>query len=77
MQKKIKMSCKIKMFQQQMGDGDVSPQDYYNLLTQQITHDQTLFAYLKQENEIEKAKLVAIRIKLMNEEITELKQYIK
>ena len=77
MQKKIKMSCKIKMFQQQMGDGDVSPQDYYNLLTQQITHDQTLFAYLKQENEIEKAKLVAIRIKLMNEEIAELKQYIK
>ena len=77
MQKKVKMSCKIKMFQQQMGDGDVTPQDYYNLLTQQLTHDNALFSYLKQENEIEKAKLVAIRIKLMNEEIAELKQYIQ
>ena len=76
MQKKVKMSCKIKMFTQQMNDGDVTPQDYYNLLTQQITHDQSLFTYLKQENQIDKAKLVAIRIKLMNEEITELKQYL-
>ena len=77
MQKKVKMSCKIKIIQQQMGDGEVSPQDYYQLLTTQLTHDQNLFAYLKGENQIEKAKLVAIRIKLLNEEITELKEYIK
>ena len=76
MQKKIKMSCKIKMFKQQMENGDVTPQDYHGLLTQQLTHDQALFSYLKQANEIEKAKLVAIRIKLMNEEIAELKQYL-
>ena len=76
MQKKIKISCKIKMFQQQMGDGDVTPKDYYNLLTQQLTHDNSLFAYFKQEKDLEKAKLVAIRIKLMNEEIAELKQYL-
>ena len=77
LQKKVKMSCKIKMFQQQMGDGDVTPQDYYKLLNQQIIHDKALFTYFKQEKDIEKAKLVAIRIKLMNEEIEELKQYIK
>ena len=77
MQKKIKMSCKIKIIQQQMGDGDVSPQDYHNLLNQQLIHDQALFAFLKQEKDLEKAKLVAIRIKLMNEEITELSQYLK
>ena len=77
MQKKVKMSCKIKMFQQQMGDGEVTPQDYYNLLNQQLTHDKALFTYFKQEKDLEKAKLVAIRIKLMNEEIEELKQYIK
>ena len=77
MQKKIKMSCKIKIIQQQMGDGDVSPQDYHNLLNQQLIHDQALFAFLKQEKNLEKAKLVAIRIKLMNEEITELSQYLK
>ena len=76
MQKKIKISCKIKMFQQQMGDGDVTPKDYYNLLAQQLTHDNSLFAYFKQEKDLEKAKLVAIRIKLMNEEIAELKQYL-
>ena len=77
LQKKVKMSCKIKMFQQQMGDGDVTPQDYYTLLSQQLIHDKNLFTYFKQENEIEKAKLVAIRLKLMNEEIEELKQYLK
>lgn len=77
LQKKVKMSCKIKMMQQQMGDGDVSPQDYYNLLNQQITHDKSLFYYFKQEKDLENAKLVAGRIKLMNEEIEELKQYIK
>ena len=76
MQKKVKMSCKIKMFQQQMEDGDVTPTDYYNLLTQQLTHDNSLFTYFKQEKDLEKAKLVAIRIKLMNEEISELKQYL-
>ena len=77
LQKKVKMSCKIKIIQQQMGDGDVSPQDYYNLLKQQLIHDQALFNYLKQEKDLEKAKLVAIRIKLMNEEMEELKQYLK
>ena len=77
MQKKVKMSCKIKMFQQQMGDGEVTPQDYYNLLNQQLTHDKALFTYFKQEKDLEKAKLVAIRIKLMNEEIEELKQLMK
>ena len=77
MQKKVKMSCKIKIIQQQMGDGDVTPQDYYKLMTTQLEHDQNLFAYLKGENQIEKAKLVAIRIKLLNEEINELKEYIK
>ena len=77
LQKKVKMSCKIKMFQQQMGDGDVTPQDYYKLLNQQLIHDKNLFTYFKQEKDLEKAKLVAIRIKLMNEEIEELKQYIK
>ena len=77
LQKKVKMSCKIKIIQQQMGDGDVSPQDYYNLLNQQLIHDQALFNYLKQEKDVEKAKLVAIRIKLMNEEMEELKQYLK
>ena len=77
LQKKIKMSCKIKMMQQQMGDGEVSPQDYYNLLTQQLFHDKALFSYFKQEKDLEKAKLVAIRIKLMNEEMAELKQYLK
>ena len=64
---------KINILKQQIGNGNISPQDYYNLIIQQIIHDQALFSYLKQENEIEKAKLVAIRIQLMNKEIEELK----
>jgi hypothetical protein len=77
LQKKVKISCKIKLMEQQMGEGDVSPQDYYNLLDQQLIHDKALFAFFKQEKDLEKAKLVAMRVKLLNEEMEELKQYIQ
>ena len=73
LQKKVLITHKINILKQYITNGNISPQDYYNLIIRQITHDQALFSYLKQENEIEKANLVAIRIQLMNEEIEELK----
>ena len=65
------------MFQQQMRNGDVTLQDYYKLLYQQIIHDKNLFTYFKQEKDIEKADSVSFRIKLMLEEIKKLKRYLK
>ena len=60
-----------------MKEGEFEPKDYLLLMENQLTHDVLLFKYLKQENENEKAKTVYSRINLLNEEIKELKAYIK
>ena len=75
LQKKIKINVKIKNFETQMNDGEIEPKDYLALMEQQLQHDVLLCKYLKQENEIEKAKLVFSRINLLNGEIAELKKY--
>ncbi len=77
LQKKIKMNVKKKNLEQQMNEGEIEPKDYLLLMEHQLNHDVLLCRYLKQENEVEKAKNVYTRIKLLNEEINELKQYIK
>ena len=77
MQKKVKMSCKIKLMKQQLENGDVSPKDYFTLLSQQMVHDRQLFALFKQEKDLKNAKIVAERIKIMMEEMNELKDKIK
>ena len=77
MQKKVKMSCKIKLIKQQLENGDVSPKDYFTLLSQQMVHDRQLFALFKQEKDLKNAKIVAERIKIMMEEMNELKDKIK
>ena len=77
MQKKVKMSCKIKLMKQQLENGDVSPKDYFTLLSQQMVHDRQLFALFKQEKDLKNAKIVAERIKIMMEEMNELKDIIK
>ena len=77
MQKKIKIGVKIKQFENQMRDGDFGPNDYLALMEQQLKHDLLLYKFLKQENEINKAKIVYNRINLLNEEINELKKFIQ
>ena len=77
MMKKVKINCKIKSFESQMGDGEFEPKDYLALMEQQLKHDILLCKYFKQENELEKAKIVFCRINLLNEEIAELKKYLK
>ena len=77
LQKKVKMSCKIKLIKQNLESGDVSPKDYFTLLSQQMVHDRQLFALFKQEKDLKNAKLMAERIKIMVEEMTELKDLIK
>ena len=77
MQKKIKINCKIKSIEKQMQEGEFEPKDYLLLMEHQLAHDVLLCKYLKQENQLDKAKDVYSRINLLNEEIKELKAYIK
>ena len=60
-----------------MSQGEFTPQDYLLLMEHQLKHDVLLCKYLKQENQIDKGQIVFTRINLLNEEINELKQYIK
>ena len=62
---------------EQLDSGDVSPKDYFTLLSQQMVHDRQLFALFKQEKDLKNAKLIAERIKIMMAEMTELKDVIK
>ena len=75
--KKVKISCKIKSMQAQMGEGQITPQDYYGFLNQQVLKEKSLLNYFKEKKEIDKAKIVANRMNLMIEEIKELKEFIK
>ena len=62
---------------QQLENGDVSPKDYFTLLSQQMVHDRQLFALFKQEKDLKNAKLVAERLKIMLAEINELEKQNK
>ena len=75
--KKVKMNCKKKIIEEQMGDGTISPKDYMELLQNQLLHDKALATYLKESNQNDKAKTVLGRVVLLNQEITELKQFMK
>ena len=77
LQKKVKMTVKIKLLKQKMEEGEVTPKDYFALIAKQIVHDRQLFNLFKQEKDLKNAKIVAERIKLMMEEMNELKELIK
>ena len=72
LQKKVKMNCKKKLIMEQMGDGSISPKDYLELLKAQLEHDQLLALYMKQNNQIDKEKIILQRMPLIKEEISEL-----
>ena len=75
--KKVKINCKKKIIEQQMGDGTISPKDYMELLQNQLLHDKALATYLKEVNENDKAKVVLGRVLLLNQEIDELSKFMK
>jgi hypothetical protein len=77
LQKKVKINVKLNSLKEQMNSGEIEPKDYLELMEYQLKHDVLLCRYLKQENEMEKAKNVFSRINLLKEEINELKAYIK
>ena len=77
LQRKAKISFKIKLMKQEMDNGNVSPKDYFTLLSEQMVHNRQLFALFKQEKDLKNAKLIAERIKIMMAEMTELKDVIR
>lgn len=60
-----------------MGDGTISPADYMELMKGQLEHDQLLGLYMKQNNEEAKYNIIMVRIKLIKQEIEELKSFVK
>ena len=77
LQKKVRMSCKKKQIEAGMGDGTISPADYMELMKGQLEHDQLLGLYMKQNNEEAKYNIIMVRIKLIKQEIEELKSFVK
>ena len=71
------MSCKKKQIEAGMGDGTISPADYMELMKGQLEHDQLLGLYMKQNNEEAKYNIIMVRIKLIKQEIEELKSFVK
>ena len=74
--KKVRLNCKKKQLEGEMGDGSITPKDYMELMKIQLEHDQFLALYFKQNNEEEKLKSVLGRMTLIKEEMEELKSLI-
>ena len=77
LQRKAKISAKIKLMKSQLDSGDVSIKDYISLLADQSVHNRQLFNLFKQEKDLKNAKLVAERLKIMLAEINELEKQNK
>ena len=77
LQRKAKISAKIKLMKSQLDSGDVSIKDYISLLADQSVHNRQLFNLFKKEKDLKNAKLVAERLKIMLAEINELEKQNK
>jgi len=77
LQKKVRMNCKKRQIEEEMGDGTVSPKDYMEMMKVQLEHDQLLSIYMKQNNQEENVKILSVRIALIKKEMEELKQFVK
>ncbi len=51
--------------------GELKIEDYLSVIKNQIDHDQKLFKYFENNKEIEKAKLVQMRLPLLMSEMEE------
>ena len=75
LQRKINISFKLNQMKKQMNEGEIDPKQYLLILESQKNHDLLLYKFLKQENRIDDTKKVISRIKMLNEEIKELKAF--
>ena len=75
LQRKVNISFKLNQMKKQMNEGEIDPKQYLLILESQKNHDLLLYKFLKQENRIDDTKKVISRIKLLNEEIKELKAF--
>lgn len=72
--KLLKFRVRKSSIEQACGDGQISPEDYLKKVKETLEHDKKLFMYFKQTNEMDKAKIMMIRVKLITKELTEYEQ---
>lgn len=70
-QKKMKVSCKLKMLKDSIESGGLSLDKYVGMLATQYQRDIKLCQYFKQNNEINKFKIVEQRLPLLKKELDE------
>jgi hypothetical protein len=73
----IALKCRYNTMKNQIEEGDISLQNYINILNGQITKDKRLANYFKQEGEKDKLLILVERIKIMMTELEEGKKHLK
>jgi hypothetical protein len=73
----IALKCRYNTMKSQIEEGDISLQNYINILNGQITKDKRLANYFKQEGNKEKLMILVERIKTMMTEVDEGKKHLK
>lgn len=72
-----KMTVKKQILTNQMGSGDISPNDYVLIMKNQLDHDQKLLKYFQDKGDNSKAQLVAERIPHLIKELSKMIDCIK
>jgi hypothetical protein len=75
-EKSNRIKVKITFLKNALGD-TISPQDYVNIMKNQLEHDKLLYYYFVQKNENEKANIVKHRIQILIKELNETETFIK
>ena len=65
--------CMKTMMIQNISEGNLSKEDYISMIEGHISRDKILFEYFKKINDERKKNIIFERIKIMNEELKELK----
>lgn len=76
-QKFIGMRCRYNTMKSQIEEGDITLQNYINILENQIVKDKRIANYFKQEGDKVKLMILVDRIKLMMKELEEGKAHLK
>lgn len=72
----LSLKCRYNTMKSQIEDGDITLQNYINVLTEQIAKDKKLAEYFKQEEQKGKFLLVNEKLQIMIKEIEEGKSHL-
>jgi hypothetical protein len=72
-----KIKVKISVLEGNIQNGQITEKMYFNILVNQFEHDKLLGQYFLQENQNEKADIIAKRLTIIMNEIEELKSVMQ